>query len=296
MRLPLTALEVFSAIADEGSLRAAADRLGLQPSTVSHQLKALEARIGTPLFVRSTRKVTLTDAGAALYRGSGPAFEQLAEAVQFARDTGRSERGVLRLTMPEFAYRMCIADRLPAFRARFPEITLELNVTEAFVDIVQEGFHAGIRLGDRIDPDMRSVRLHGDLKLAVLASPDYVALHGAPETPADLLGHNCLLYRFQRSGRIAPWSFDGPDGSYEVAVGGNLIVNTLPVLFSEIAASSGLGYTFAPKNLGVDKDRFVELLSDYTPTIPGIYLYYPKEYRGNQILRRFIEAVKPQSL
>ena len=159
MRLPLTTLEIFDAIAREGTLRGAANRLGLQPSTVSHQLKALEAQLGVVLFSRTTRSVALTEAGQALFRGANPAFDQIAAAIQAAKDTGRSRRGSLRITMPGFAYDMVISDRLKSFRQTYPDIDVEISVNESFVNLFEERFHAGIRLGDRIDPDMIAIRI-----------------------------------------------------------------------------------------------------------------------------------------
>lgn len=291
MRLPLVPLEVFNAIAREGSLRAAAARLGLQPSTVSHQLKSLEQQIGTPLFVRTTRKVTLTDAGRELYRGTGPAYEQLGNAVDSAREVSNVVRGNLRITLPEFAYEMIIAHRLADFCQRYPEISLEFNVTEAFVDIVEREFHAGIRLGDRIDPDMISVRLLPQLGLSVFASHAYLDSHGTPQTPFDLPKHNCIRYRYQQSGRFAPWTFSGPDGDYDVAVTGNLVVNTLPSLASQVRQGLGLGYTFSDYALVREGDgEITHLFRDQTPILSGVFLYFPREYRANKILRLFIDS------
>jgi len=207
MRLPLATLEIFDAIAREGSFKGAANRLGLQPSTVSHQLKTLEEQLGTALIIRTTRSLSLTEAGRALLRGAGPAFEQLADAVDSARSTGHAARGSLRLAMPEFVYKLYVGPTIQSFRAAYPEIDLEMSFTEAFSDILGEELHAGFRLGDRIAQDMVAVRLTPPLKLAVLASPKYLERRGKPGKPGDLLTHDCIRYRFQTSRQIAPWSF-----------------------------------------------------------------------------------------
>ena len=204
MRLPLPSLEVFAAIARHGSLRAAGEALGVKSSTVSHQLKALETQLGTALFIRTTRSVSLTEAGRALLRGAGPAFEQLAEAYESARNTGHAARGALKLAMPDFVYHLFVSPILPGFCAAYPEIELELSLTDALSDILGEELHAGFRLGDRIAQDMVAVRLTQPLPLAVTASPGYFAAHGTPQQPRDLLDHSCIQYRFQSSGRIAP--------------------------------------------------------------------------------------------
>eukprot|EP00903_Cladosiphon_okamuranus_P001820 g1818.t1 len=244
MRLPLATLEIFTAIARHGSLKAAADALGIKPSTVSHQLRTLEESLGTALFVRTTRSVNLTEAGHALMRGTGPAFEQLADALESARTTGHSARGSLRLAVPEFAYWLVLAPALKSFREAYPEIDLELSLTDALSDLLGEKLHAGFRVGDLIADDMIAVRLTPPLRLLVAASPDYLKAHGHPATPQDLLAHSCINYRFQTSGKIAEWRFTGPDGAYSVATGGNLVVNTLPASVDLARRGLGLVYTF----------------------------------------------------
>lgn len=292
MRLPLTTLEIFNAIAEEGTLRGAANLLGLQPSTVSHQLKTLESLLGVSLFARTTRSVTLTEAGQILFRGVNPAFDQIGAAMQASKDVGKSQRGLLRITMPGFAYEMAIADKLPGFREKYPDVELEISINETFVDLFEGRFHAGIRLGDRIDPDMIAIRLSPPLPLAVLASERYLEKHGHPEHPGDLADHQCIRYRFGQSGNFAPWEFVSDDGRYTVAVGGNLIVNTLPSLYSAVSQGLGLGYSFADYRPAGISDNVVSLLEAFTEPIAGVYLYYPREYKSVELLRLFIEHVK----
>ena len=293
MRLPLATLEVFEAIARAGSMRRAADMLGLTPSTVSHQLKALEAQLGTALFVRTTRSITMTEAGRVLSRGVVPAFAQLGEALQGARDVGGSTRGSLKITLPEFAYHMLLAPLIVSFRAAWPEIELELIVTDAMVDLVEAGYHAGIRQGDRVEQDMVAIRIGEPLALAVYGSPAYFERRPVPQAPRDLLGHECIRYRFHRSGRIAPWIFSGPGGSYSVDVTGGLIVSDLPALYAMIADGLGLGYVFRdgpPEALR--REWLVAVLEPHLEPLPGLYLYFPHAYRAMQPLRLFIDHVR----
>ncbi|MEM6986951.1 MAG: LysR family transcriptional regulator, partial [Pseudomonadota bacterium] len=280
MRLPLATLEVFDAIARAGTMRGAADRLGVQPSTVSHQLKALEAQLGTVLFVRTTRSVSLTEAGRALLRGAAPAFDQLSEAVESARSTGHAARGTLKLAMPEFAYHLLVAPALHSFCEAYPEIELELSLTDALSDILGEELHAGIRLGDRIAEDMVAVQLSPELALTVVGSPEYFARNGRPQKPEDLLGHSCIRYRFQSSGRLAPWRFTGEAGEYDVDVKGALIGNSLPALLD--LAQRGLGLVNTFSDLCTERTQSGQLLSvldSDLPRVPGMYLYFPREYR-----------------
>lgn len=234
-------------------MRAAADALGLKPSTVSHQLKSLEDELETALFIRTTRKVSLTEAGRALLRGAGPTFDQLDSAFESARTTGHDARGTLKLAMPDFVYHLIVGPALPSFLASYPEIEIELSVTDALSDILGEELHAGFRLGDRITQDMVAIRLTQPLKLAVLGSPDYLARKGVPSAPTGLLDHNCIRYRYQTSGRIYPWTFRGNEGEYSVDVRGNLVANSLPSVVDLAVNGTGLAYrSMAPLQLFLD--------------------------------------------
>jgi DNA-binding transcriptional LysR family regulator len=293
MRLPRAPLVVFAAIAQHGSLRAAAEALGIKPSTVSHQLRNLEEQLGTALFIRSTRAISLTEAGRALIRGAGPAFDQLSEAVESARSTGHAARGTLKLAMPEFAYHLFVAPVLAKFCADYPEIELELSLTDALSDILGEELHAGFRLGDNIAQDMVAVRLTPPLRLTVVGSPAYLDAHGVPDSPRDLLRHTCILYRFQSSVRIAPWSFASPDGAYAVEVQGNLITNTLPA--SVDLARKGLGLVNTFRDFVAEQiasGDLVPILENDLGTTPGIYIYFPREYRAMMPLRLFMDHLR----
>ena len=297
MRLPLAKLEVFAAIARHGSLRAAAAALGVRPSTVSHQLRTLEERIGTALFIRTTRSVSLTEAGRALMRGTGPAFDQLSEALESARTTGHAARGTLKLAMPEFVLQLLVGPVLNGFCENYPEIEIEFALTDALSDILGEELHAGFRLGDRIAQDMVAVRLTPPLSLVIAARPDYLRSHVIPFTPWDLLDHNCIRYRFQSSGRIARWEFRGSEGSYSVDVRGKLIANTLPASVRFSVQGLGLVYTFRDFcREELSDGRLVPVLEEHLPEVPGVHIYFPREYRSMVPLRIMIEYLKRQRI
>jgi len=293
MRLPLSTLEVFDAIAREGSMRAAAQTLGIKRSTVSHQLKSLEDQIGTALFVRTTRSISLTEAGRALVRTSGPAFEQLANGLESARTAGHSTRGILKLAIPEFAYHLLLSQLLVPFQEQYPEIKLELLITDALSDILKEGLHAGFRLGGVIAQDMVAINLTDPLTTAVVASPSYLEKRGTPAHPMELLTHNCLRYRFQSSGQLAPWTFTGPDGDYPVEVHGSLIANSLPVAIELAIQSLGIVYTFREScTSALGSEQLKEILIEHQISLPGINIYFPREYRSMMPLRLFIQHLK----
>jgi len=293
MRLPLSTLEVFNAIAQEGSLRAAAQTLGVKPSTVSHQLKSLEDQLGTALFIRTTRSVSLTEAGRALVRNSGPAFAQLADGLESARTAGHAARGTLKLAIPEFAYHLLLCKSLVSFQDRYPEIEVELSLTDALTDILDERLHAGFRLGGLVAQDMVAINLTDTLKSAVVASPEYLEKHGTPKDPLELLAHNCLRYRFQSSGRIAPWKFTGSGGDYPVEVRGSMIANSSPVTIDMAVQGLGIAYTFRDYCTDALADgQLVEVLPEHQVMMPGVHIYFPREYRAMTPLSLFIQHLK----
>lgn len=293
MRLPLQMLEVFTAIVENGNLRRAASALGVKPSTVSHQLKNLEDRVGAQLVIRSPRSCTLTEAGRVLIDGTGPAFQQMQQAFEDARMSGKETRGALRLTMPELAYQLLVAPRLNEFRDLYPQIDIEFSIDDALDDIRDTGFHAGFRSGEILSEDMVAIRMTDSLKLAVAGSTQYFEIHGKPNSPSDLLRHNCIRYRFISSGQFAPWMFKGSPSDYSIEVSGDHVVNSLPVAVD--GANRGIGLVFVLEQYIQNEIEAgtleLVLQKDMTHTA-GLYLYYPLEYRNHRPLRAFVDYLK----
>jgi DNA-binding transcriptional LysR family regulator len=235
----------------------------------------------------------LTEAGRALLRGAAPAFEQLNEAVEAAQTTGHAARGSLKLAMAEHVYVLYVGPALPAFARAYPEIEIELSLTDALADVLDEGLHAGLRLGDRISQDMIAVRVTPPLELAVVGSPAYFGDRAAPQRPEDLLDHACIRYRFPSSGQIAPWMFHIDEAEAEVLVGGQVILNTLPATINLAKQGLGLAYTFtdycAPD---LASGALQTVLSEYLPKTPGVFAYFPREYRTMLPLRLFLDHIK----
>ena len=292
-KLPFNGLEVFLAVAEQGSLRRAANALGVQPPAISYRLKALEERIGVVLFVRTTRSVRLTDAGRSLLRRAKPAITELGDAIEDARASGTVRKGTVRLTLPYVAHEMTVARRLAAFQRQYPEIELELSFDEAFVDIVSEGFHAGVRLGEQIGEDMIAVRLSPPFKEVVFASPAYFDAHGRPDRPEDLLRHNCIRYRYISSRRFAEWQFETPEGAKTIDVKGNLIVDSTNALIDAARAGSGVGWLFRPS---IENDlrtgNLESVLDDDAIERPGYFLYYPRANARIEVLRVFVDFMR----
>ncbi|WP_282607289.1 LysR family transcriptional regulator [Pelagibius sp. Alg239-R121] len=292
-KLPIAGLEVFLAVAEHGSLRAAATAIGVRPPVVSHHLKAFEEQIGVGLYARTTRSVQLTDAGRALLKKAAPAMMHLHEALEDARGVGGAKKGNLRLTLPYGAYRLSIAPKLAAFQQAYPEIQLDLSFNEAFVDIIAERFHAGVRLGGSINEDMIAVRLTPPLKGAYFSAPAYFEKHGRPEQPQDLLNHNCIRYRYINSKRLYDWCFVGPDGEYTVDVSGGLIVNSFEAIMNAARDGLGIGQNFRAEVLEeLEAGGLESVLDAYVTERPGFYLYFPRENARLELLRIFIDFMK----
>jgi DNA-binding transcriptional LysR family regulator len=240
----LDGVEAFLNVAQHRSFRRAAAELGVTASAVSQAVRALEARIGAALFIRTTRSVGLTEAGERFLSRAKPAFEELLAASEAARDLGQRPTGLLRLSVPRAVVPLILEPVIASFYKAYPEIEVEIAASEELVDIAAEGFDAGIRLGQFIAPDMVAVRLTPPFSFVVVGSPDYLRGRKRPERIDDLRDHACL--RMRRSNRsIAPWRFNDGNKAVEAIVSGPLIAHDYPTLLG--AAIEGLGLAQVPR-------------------------------------------------
>src|SRR5437773_5725269 len=191
----LDGVESFLSVAQHRSFRRAAAQLGVTPSAVSQAVRALEARIGAALFIRTTRSVGLTEAGERFFLRAKPAFEELVAASEIARDLGQRPAGLLRLTVPRAVVPILLEPLIASFCQAYPEVEVEIAASKALVDLAANGFDAGIRLGQFIAADMVAVRLTPPFRLVIVGSPTYLARHGRPERPDDLRHHRCVRLR-----------------------------------------------------------------------------------------------------
>ena len=290
MRVPISGLEVFLAIVREGSLRAAARSLGVGAPAVSHQLKALERRIGVDLLVRTTRSIELTDAGRALLAGAAPAFQEIIDAIEGTRVIGKSNTGALRLTLPRSAYKMIIAPVLAEFQAQYPDVCLDLSINEGLVDIVKDGFHAGFRLGDRLTTDMVAVRLTGPLTPCYSAAPSYLAAFGRPQHPRDLLNHKFVRYKFVTASRIWDWQFVEDGQTKTVDPPTRLVFDSMQSVMQAVRDGHGIGWSLrAVIADDLEAGTLESVLDPYVTRLPPFYLYYPEQNRRLELLRLFID-------
>jgi DNA-binding transcriptional LysR family regulator len=292
-QLSISGLELFLAIAREGSLRGAAKSLELGAPAVSQRLKKLEEEVGVRLFARTTRSLELTQAGEALLERAAPAFEALVEAVESARTAGNAQTGTIRLTLPWSAYKIALASLLPKFQTRYPDVRLDLSFDEALVDIVRDGFHAGIRLGDQLAPGMVAFRLTRPLKGAFAAAPSYLKAHGRPEHPRDLLQHKCVRYRFKSANRLAPWQFKVGREAVTVDPPAGLVFDSFQSVVQAECAGHGIGWTLREVIEEELRDgRLETVLDQFTPGHPPFYLYYPEQNRHLPLLRLLIDFLR----
>ena len=289
-RTDLYGLQVFLSIAEHGSLRAAAAAIGVNPPAISLQLKAFEESLGTALFTRSTRSVTLTDAGRDLLQDTRHMLGAIDGALQAAREAGPAQSGELRITLPYRAWQLTVAPKLAAFKTAYPGIVLNLSFQEGLTDIVTEGFHAGIRLGDHLQDDMIARRLTPAQPGAYIAAPSYLSEYGTPSRPADLLDHECIRYRQIRSGRMAVWRFLENGEETTVNVTGRLILDDLRAVVEAVEQGLGIGWSLRS---GIEEElaqgALVEVLDAFVPKRPGFFLYYPKPLARLGVLRAFID-------
>ncbi|HJU17239.1 MAG TPA: LysR family transcriptional regulator [Stellaceae bacterium] len=291
----LDGVEAFLSVAQHRSFRRAAAELGVTPSAISQAVRALEARVGAALFIRTTRSVGLTEAGERFLSRAKPAFEELVAAGEAARDLGQRPTGLLRLSVPRAVVPLILEPVIASFHRAFPEIEVEIAASAELVDLAAEGFDAGIRLGQFIAPDMVAVRLTPPFSFVVAGSPDYLRERKRPECIDDLRDHACLRMR-RSDGSIAPWQFVNGNKAVEAIVSGPLIAHDYPTLLGAAVQGLGLAQIPAPLAKAPTADgRLQTLLAPFAVTTPGVFLYYPDRRQVLPKLRAFIEHVKYRS-
>ena len=289
----LASLRAFVVVADALSFSRAAKTLGVSSSALSQTIRGLEERTGVRLLNRTTRSVSLTDTGAALVARIGPAFGAIGDALDQARSAGERPTGTVRVHAFRIAAELFIHPMLARFGREHAGIVLDLTVDDAVVDMVAGGFDAAIRVGEVIERDLVAVRLGGELRQMAVASPDYLARRGAPDTPTDLLAHDCLCWRWP--GHAAPyrWEFCEDGRWFEVAVAGPLIATDRATCVR--AALDGAGIAFAIEQAVaplVDAGRLVPLLERWSAPFPGFFLCYPQQRQMAPALRAFINTMR----
>jgi DNA-binding transcriptional LysR family regulator len=291
-RAGLSELTAFVTIAEHRSFSAAARVLGLSPSALSHAMRNMEARLNLRLFNRTTRSVALTEAGEHLLRRVSPALADLDGAIEEVTSTLNRPSGTIRISASEASARQIVRHVLPGFLAEYPDINVEFVVDSRLVDIVADGFDAGIRVLEDVPRDMIAVRFGPDMRFAAVASPEYLANRAAPKAPHDLLNHRCIRFRFE-SGTLYLWELTRRGKSATLDVQGPITLGNINLMVE--AALAGLGIAWIPESEVKEHlvtGRLVHLLPEWSPAFPGLCLYYPANRHQPVALRLFAEAVR----
>jgi DNA-binding transcriptional LysR family regulator len=283
----------FIAVAREQSFTKAAAKLGVSQSALSYTVRTLEGRLGVRLLTRTTRSVSLTEAGDRLLRSIGPRFDEIETEIAAISDWRDKPAGTIRITAVEHAAETYIWPAIAKLLPDYPDINVEIISDYALADIVTDRFDAGVRMGEHVDKDMISVAISPDLNLVTVASPDYLAANAVPVVPQDLTVHSCIGLRLPTNGGLYNWPFRKDGREIQVRVRGRAAFNTLPMMRN--AALSGFGIGMMPLDYAVpdiDAGRLVQVLADWTPPRPGYHLYYPSRRQHSPAFALMLEALR----
>lgn len=291
MRNELNELATFAMVARERSFTRAAAKLGVSQSALSHTIRGLEERLELHLLARTTKSVAPTAAGAALLKDLSPALEQIALALDKARSIRRRPAGRLRIVMSRSAAVMVLLPRLTAFAEAYPDIVLDVVTVTGPVDLVAGEFDAGIQLGEYIQKDMIAVRVTPELRLAVVGSPGYFSSQSIPKKPQDLSDHRCITLRLP--GGPYRWEFERGRKSVTIGVSGPLIIDDTHLVIQAALAGAGLGLVYENQVAeDIAEQRLIRVLEDWTPPIPGFYMYYPSRQHQPSALSALVDALR----
>ncbi len=289
-------MRAFLEVAKERSFTKAAARMGVTASALSHTIKALEARLGVRLLARTTRDVAPTVAGERLRAGIEPHFAGIAAQVVALSNLSGQLSGEIRIVCTDDSVDTVFRPRLPQFLADHPGIKVELVVDNAYSNIVESQFDAGVRLGESIAKDMVAVRIGPDVTYCIVGSPAYFAHRPPPATPQALIEHDCINYRLATAGSVYAWELREGDREFSVRVEGQLTLNnTGPVVQ---AALDGVGLAYVPKDLvqdHLDAGKLRDILAPWCPTFQGYHLYYPSRRHRSLAFAAFLEAFQFRS-
>jgi DNA-binding transcriptional LysR family regulator len=289
----LDGMATFVAVAETKGFRAAAQRLGLSHSAVSQALRRLEERLGVALVRRTTRSAHLTEAGERLYASMRPVLDEVRAAVAAVSELGDQPRGTLRIQVTTGSEGYFSGPLLAGFLAAHPQVRLDLAVSEAPVDIVAQGYDAGVRLGEVIDRDMIAVPVSGDIRLVVVGTPLYFARHPAPTHPRDLAEHECIGWHPTADAPPYRWEFTENGRDFSVAVAAR-VITTDPSINIRLALA-GAGVTMAREDrvrADIESGALVAVLDEFSTPFPCYYLYYPQRRHASPALRALTDYLR----
>lgn len=281
-------------VAQERSFTSAAEQLNISPPAISKMISQLEKKMGVSLLTRTTRSVSLSEAGKIFLNEAGPAMDQIINAQNNAKSFSKKASGTLRLNMPGVLYPYYLSEYIKSFLIKYPEVTIDIYSDDQAGDIFEKGFDAGIRTDDIIAKDLTAFKLFGPIKFITIASPEYLKQMGTPKHPKDLLNHNCIRHRFGSGNNIyEKWEFEEKKKEFVVNIHGNIILNSSEAIKHATLSGLGIAYT----ELGnvaaeIKQKKLKQILDKYHTEVAGYYLYYPNRKQVSPTLRAFIEHIK----
>ncbi|PVM92056.1 LysR family transcriptional regulator [Caulobacter radicis] len=286
-------LAAFALVAKERSFTRAGAKLGVSASALSQTIKGLEARLGLRLLARTTRSVAPTEAGERLLATLAPRLEEIEQALAALSDLRERPAGTIRITAGEHAAQSALQPGLARLLPDYPDIRVEITVDYGLVDIVAEGFDAGVRLGEQVAKDMIALRIGPDLRMAVVGAPAYFATRPRPLTPQDLTEHNCINMRLPTYGGLFAWEFEKDGREVKVRVDGQLVVNTIRQRLD--GALQGLGLAYMPQDVAAPhlaSGDLARVLEDWCEPFSGYHLYYPSRRHASPAFSKLAEALR----
>lgn len=290
--LRLDSLEAFASVVACGGFRAAATERGVSSAALSQSIAALEGVLGLRLLNRTTRSVAPTEAGARLYERLVPALSDIRMAVDDLDRLRETPTGTLRINAPGPAVDHILCPLVFDFMRLFPEVKVELISDAAIIDIVQQGFDAGVRFGRQLEQDMIAVPLGPALRYAIVASPNYLRDRGVPPTPSDLMDFECIRRRFP-GGSVISWKFEKDDERLEITPKGRLTLSSAYQELQAALAGQGIAHVFEDyARPHLDEGSLVELLADWSPELPSWFLYYPNRRHQSAAMSALLQHIR----
>ncbi len=289
----LNQLTWFQAVAEERSFTRAAAKLGVAQSTLSHTIKQLEASLGLRLLTRTTRNVATTAAGERLLQTIAPRIGEIEDEIAALMAFRDKPSGTIRLTLSDHALESVVWPKLKPLLSDYPDIQVELILDSTFRNIVEEGFDAGVRLGESVEKDMIAVRIGPDWRLVAVASPGYFAERGAPGHPQDLVRHVCINMRHETAGGLYAWEFEKDGQALRVRVDGQLTFNNSYAMID--AAVNGYGIAYVPEDIvepHIQSGSLVQILDEWSPFFDGYFLYYPSRRQNLPAFKVIVDALR----
>ena len=291
-RVRLEHLEIFALIVRAGGFRAAAAERGVSSSVMSQTMAMLEQALGIRLLNRTTRSIAVTEAGGRLLERLRPALDDIQLSLTELDQLRDKPSGTLRINAPGPAVDHILCPLAFAFMEAYPDVKIEIVSDAAIIDIVEQGFDAGVRFGQHLAQDMIAVPLGQPLRYAIVASPHYLRKRGQPEEPSDLMRHDCIRRRFP-GGTLATWTFEKLGEAVEIAPEGRLTLSSAHQELQAAIAGQGIAHVFDDyARAAIEDGTLIQVLTDWSPKLPSWFLYYPNRRHGSAAMRAFLEFVR----